>query len=84
MKLIYFSWVRERLGRDEEDVSPPETVTTVDGLLAWLTARGEPYASTLADRTRLRVAINQQFASDPAAPLSPDDEVALFPPVTGG
>ena len=84
MKVLYFAWVRERLGCDEEEVSLPHGVATVGDLLSWLEQRGEPYASVLADRTRLRVAVNQSFKSDPAASVGMNDEVAIFPPVTGG
>lgn len=83
MKLLYFSWVRERIGRDEEDVTPPPGTDTVAALLDWLATRGPGYASALADRSAIRVAVNQDYADD-NHPVSDSDEVALFPPVTGG
>ena len=83
MKLLYFSWVRERIGCDEEDIALPDGVTTVGALLGWLAQRGPGYAAALADRSALRVAVNQDYVTD-SHPISPHDEVALFPPVTGG
>ncbi|MGK2284660.1 molybdopterin converting factor subunit 1 [Pedomonas sp. V897] len=83
MKLLYFSWVRERIGRDEEDLALPAGVATVGALLDWLATRGPGYAAALADRRAIRVAVNQDYA-DESHPLAPHDEVALFPPVTGG
>ena len=83
MKLLYFSWVRERIGRDEEDLALPAGVATVGALLDWLATRGPGYAAALADLRAIRVAVNQDYA-DESHPLAPHDEVALFPPVTGG
>jgi len=83
MKLLYFSWVRERIGCDEEDISLPANITNVGTLLEWLAARGPAYAAALADRNAIRVAVNQNYVDD-AHPVAIGDEVALFPPVTGG
>ncbi len=83
MKLLYFAWVREGIGLAEEQQEPPATVTTVGALLAWLRERGSPYAETLADESRLRVAVNQVHGG-PQTPIAPGDEIAIFPPVTGG
>ncbi|MBB4212356.1 molybdopterin synthase subunit MoaD [Rhodothalassium salexigens DSM 2132] len=84
MKLLYFAWVRERLGVAEEEVAPPAAVVDVASLLHWLAGRGGAYAAVLGERERLCVAVNQVHARDPATPVGADDEVALFPPVTGG
>jgi len=81
--MIYFAWVRERIGRGEEELSPPESVRDVAGLLDWLEGCGEGYAAAFADRARLRMAVNQDYAG-PETPIGPEDEVAIFPPVTGG
>lgn len=83
MKLLYFSWVRERIGRDEEDIALPADIATVGALLNWLAERGPGYAAALADRSAIRVAVNQDYAED-SHPVAKSDEVALFPPVTGG
>ena len=83
MKLLYFAWVRTRIGCSQEDVTLPEDVVDVAGLIAWLKTRGPEYEAVLADGKVVRVAVNQEFAR-PGDPVGPDDEVALFPPVTGG
>jgi molybdopterin synthase sulfur carrier subunit len=83
MKLLYFAWLKAKTGVAEEEVTPPDDVRTVAGLLAWLQGRGPAYAEAFADLDALRVAVNQEYAR-PADPVGPDDEVALFPPVTGG
>ena len=81
IELLYFAWVREQMGSNGERLALPEGVGTVGALLDWLDARntGGPFA----ERARLRVAVNQSFAGADA-PLNPGDEVAIFPPVTGG
>ena len=83
MRVLYFAWVRTRIGRAEEEVTPPGTVRDVAGLLAWLRARGPGHAEALADLSLIRVAVNQEFAR-PGHPVAPGDEIAVFPPVTGG
>ncbi|MEO1190351.1 MAG: molybdopterin converting factor subunit 1 [Pseudomonadota bacterium] len=83
MKLLYFAWVKTRIGIAEEDLTPPAEVATVGQLMTWLSARGEGYAAAFAEPERLRAAVNQSFAALDA-PIGPGDEVAFFPPVTGG
>ena len=83
MKLLYFAWVRERIGIGEEDVSLPDTVITVGALLDWLATRSPGHAAALTDRNAVRVAVDQDFARAEAA-VGADSEVAIFPPVTGG
>ncbi len=83
MKLLYFAWLKTKTGMAEEDVAPPEGVATVGELLTWLEGRGPNFADALSDRQAIRVAVNQAYAK-PGDPVGPDDEVALFPPVTGG
>ena len=83
MKIVYFAWLREKAGISEEDVSPPATVKDVQGLIEWLRARDAGHAEALADLSVVRVAVNQEFAALDHA-VGPEDEVALFPPVTGG
>ncbi len=83
MKLIYFAWLRERIGIAEETVTPPASVTDVTSLIEWLKGRGPGYALALAKPEAIRVAVNQQYRKGPA-PIAASDEVALFPPVTGG
>lgn len=83
MKLLYFAWVRQKIGRSEESVDPPSNVRTAGDLAAWLISRGGGYAEALADLKRVRVAVNQEHTNF-AAPVAVGDEVAFFPPVTGG
>ena len=83
MRLLYFAWVRTRIGIAEEAVTPPEQVRDVAGLLDWLRSRGPAYESALAVPGLVRVAVNQTYAR-PDDPVAAGDEVALFPPVTGG
>lgn len=83
IELLYFSWVRERIGKDGERIELPSGVTTVAALLDWLETRGVAYGAALGERGRLRIAVNQAFAPLDA-PVRAGDEVAIFPPVTGG
>ncbi len=83
MKILYFAWLRQKIGLGEEEVSPPEEVRSVGDLVDWLAGRGPGYADALADRGALRIAVNQEYAKE-SDPVSAGDEIALFPPVTGG
>lgn len=83
LTILYFAWVREAIGTGEERAEPPETVMTVADLIDWLAARGGGYAAALADRARLRAAVDQNFVPLDAS-VTGAREVALFPPVTGG
>ena len=83
MKVLYFAWLRQKVGAGEEEVSPPVAVNTVAALVAWLKAKSPAHAAAFANIQAVRVAINQQFA-DWNAPIAADDEIAFFPPVTGG
>lgn len=83
LTILYFAWMRERVGAAEESVTPPETVTTVGALVAWLADLDPRHAAAFKDRKTVRCAVNQEFA-DPETVLRPGDEVAFFPPVTGG
>lgn len=82
-KLVYFAWVRERIGKQEEDVSLPVDVVTVEDLLAWLKGRGEEYAHALRHSEVIRVAIDHEHV-DHRQKLAGAGEIALFPPMTGG
>jgi molybdopterin synthase sulfur carrier subunit len=83
VKLLYFAWVRERLGRGEEVVEPPAGVTTVADLMAWLAGRGEEYAFAFENPKVIRAAINRTHVKA-SAPIAGAREIAFFPPMTGG
>jgi molybdopterin synthase sulfur carrier subunit len=83
MRLLYFAWLRARVGLAEEEVAPPSEVRDVRGLIEWLKGRGANYAEALKELKTVRVAVNQEYVGLDH-PLRAGDEVALFPPVTGG
>jgi len=83
MSLLYFAWVRERIGTGEEEVTPPADATTVAQLVAWLAGRSEGHAVAFAEPAKLRAAVDQAFVPLDA-PIAGAKEVAIFPPVTGG
>jgi len=83
VKVLYFAWLRQKVGRGEEVVDLPGTVRTVGDLAGWLATRGGGYADAFADLKRVRAALNQEHV-DFGAPVKAGDEVAFFPPVTGG
>ncbi len=82
IQLRYFASLREQLGISDESVSLPDDVDTVAGLQRWLQDRGEPWSGALADE-RLLVAVNHEVAKR-ATGVRDGDEIAWFPPVTGG
>lgn len=83
MKILYFAWLRQKVGTGEESVDPPATINNVAALVVWLKARSPGHADAFANIKSVRVAINQEFA-DWNAPVHDSDEIAFFPPVTGG
>ena len=83
LTVLWFAWLRERTGTAEELVTPPAEVATVGALIDWLTSRSPRHAAAFRNRHMVRCAVNQDFAG-PATPIRPGDEVAFFPPVTGG
>jgi molybdopterin synthase sulfur carrier subunit len=83
MKVLYFAWVRERVGKTEETVEPPSTVATVSDLIAWLSQRGEEYAHAFDRPSVIRAAIDRMHVKQDTA-IAGAREIALFPPMTGG
>ena len=81
--ILYFALLRDAMGRDGDELDVPADVNTAGALREWLIAQGEPWASAMANRRRIRAAVNQDMADDEVA-LKDGDEVAFFPPVTGG
>jgi molybdopterin synthase sulfur carrier subunit len=83
VRLLFFASLRERLGATGEELEVPATVTTVAALREHLRGRGGAWAEVFAPNRNVRAAVNQDMVQ-PAAPLKAGDEVAFFPPVTGG
>ena len=83
VRLIYFAWVRERVGLGEETVTPPPGTATITDLVRWLKSRDEGYEAAFADETLVRAAVNQTHVK-PGARLDGAREIAFFPPMTGG
>ncbi|MEW5787439.1 MAG: molybdopterin converting factor subunit 1 [Pseudomonadota bacterium] len=83
LRLLYFARLREAFGRDRETLDLPGPAATLADLLALLRARGGVWAEELAEGRPFRMAVNQDIATR-ERPLADQDEVALFPPVTGG
>ena len=83
MKLRYFAWVRERVGKPEEDVDVPAGIFTVGELMTWLASRGEEYAHAFENPKVIRAAIDKTHVK-PQSPIGSATEIAFFPPMTGG
>ncbi len=83
MKAVYFAWVRERIGKTEEEIDPPPEVATVADLIAWLSRRGENYAYAFERASVIRAAIDRKHVK-PDAAVAGAREIAFFPPMTGG
>jgi sulfur-carrier protein len=83
VKVLYFAWVRERIGKPEEEIEPPPDVATVGDLMAWLARRGEEYAHAFVNPTVIRAAINRTHVK-PDTTIAGAREIAFFPPMTGG
>ncbi len=83
MKLVYFAWVRERIGKAEEVVDLPEGIATIADLVRWLKGRGEEYEYAFENEGIVRAAIDHEHVR-PEASISGAMEIAFFPPMTGG
>ncbi len=83
LTVLYFAWLRERVGLAEERVAAPASARNVGALVDWLISRSAGHEAAFARRDVVRCAVNQEFAA-PEAALHAGDEVAFFPPVTGG
>ncbi len=83
MKIVYFAWVRERIGKAEETLDPPSAVRTVGDLIGWLAERGEEYAYAFAAPRSIRAAIDRTHVK-PETAIAGAREIAFFPPMTGG
>jgi sulfur-carrier protein len=83
MKILYFAWLRERLNRGEEEVTPPDTVTTVADLIDWLATRDGAFAHAVEKRSLIKAAVDAKLVPHTAT-ITGASVVALFPPMTGG
>lgn len=83
MRIVYFAWIRERIGREGEEIDLPAHVRTVSDLAAFLSARGEGYAHAFENPRVVRAAIDRVHAR-PDTVLGTAKEIAFFPPMTGG
>jgi sulfur-carrier protein len=83
VRLLYFAWIRERVGKPEEELALPASVTTVAELIEWLKGRGEEYAHAFDNSKVVRAAIDKVHVR-PEAKIAGAGEIALFPPMTGG
>jgi molybdopterin synthase sulfur carrier subunit len=83
MKVRYFAWVRERVGKTEEELEPPAGIVTVGQLIAWLAAKGEQYAYAFENPKVIRAAIDRSHVRADAR-IDGAGEIAFFPPMTGG
>jgi len=83
MRVLYFAWLREKIGVAEENIEFPPEVKNVAALIDWLRARGPGYAAAFAEQKLVRCAVDQEFAG-PETAIAGAVEIAFFPPVTGG
>jgi molybdopterin synthase sulfur carrier subunit len=83
VKLLYFAWVRERLGKTDEEIEPPAGIATIGDLMAWLAKRGEEYAHAFENPKVIRAAIDRSHVR-PDTAIAGAKEIAFFPPMTGG
>ena len=84
MKILYFAWIRERVGISQEEVDLPADINTVDTFLSWMKTRGEEFSYALESDAAVRVALDREHCSDFSCSLNGVGEIALFPPMTGG
>ncbi|MEQ9447932.1 MAG: molybdopterin converting factor subunit 1 [Rhodospirillaceae bacterium] len=83
MQVLYFAWIKEKVGLSEETVEPPSEANTVSDLITWLAEKSDGHRSAFADRTLVKAAVDQEHV-DHSARIDSATEVAFFPPVTGG
>lgn len=83
MKILYFAWVREKIGRAEEIRQLPDTVVSVGDVIAWLKTQGPEYQNAFAEAKVIRAALDRSHVRHDA-PIAGAEEIAFFPPVTGG
>lgn len=84
MKLIYFSWIRERLDMGDEEVTLPENIKSLGTLVTWMKSRGEEFEAVFEHENVVRIAIDQEHVDDMNCDITHAKEIAFFPPMTGG
>lgn len=84
MKLVYFSWIRERLNMSDEEIIIPENVKNLDDLTIWMKSRGEEFEAIFEHKNVVRIAIDQEHVDDMKLDITKAKEIAFFPPMTGG
>ena len=83
MKLLYFAWIRVKMGVSAEQIDPPQNIEDIEGLIDWIKKRNSISNETFSDISNIRIAVNQEYVHI-NHPVKPGDEIAFFPPVTGG
>lgn len=83
VKIVYFAWVRERVGKTEETLDIPAGIDTIADLVVWLRSRGPEYVAAFAKPEVVRAALDQSHVK-PTTRIAGAREIAFFPPVTGG
>ncbi len=84
MKILYFAWIRERVGFSQEEIDLPPQAQTVETFLTWMKSRGEEFDYALEKDGAVRIALDQEHCNDFSCSLEGVSEIALFPPMTGG
>ena len=83
MNLVYFAWIRVKMGVSSEHIDPPKNIKDIEGLIDWIKQRNTISYEAFSDISNIRFAVNQEYV-DIDYPVQPGDEIAFFPPVTGG
>ena len=83
MIIKYFSWIREHVGKSEEEIELPHNIKTIDDLIKYLAGLNDNYKSAFANKEIIKIAVNKSY-SDVTTQIFNEDEIAFFPPVTGG
>jgi sulfur-carrier protein len=83
VRIVYFAWVRERIGKADETVELPANCQSISDVMAWLATRGPEYAHAFERADIIRAAIDKAHVK-PTTSIAGANEIAFFPPVTGG
>ena len=83
MKILYFSWIKDKIGKTHEDIQIKDNIKTIDDLIAYLKKSNESYEEVFKDTSSIKVSINMETANFKDQ-INNNDEIAFFPPMTGG